>query len=117
MQIKKLGSVIAHVTLLDVGDLVAIPLNNNLFGFARVHRDSIGVYQLVSEKLELLDKVVKCKVAFFVGYFCTRVQRCDWIYMGSVPFRSTEESWPPPMFLKDVTDPSSFRIYHRGGIR
>ena len=113
----KVGSAITDVTLLNVGDIVAIPLSNGVFGFARIFRDSLGVCQLVSKTLRTPEEVLNCKVAFFVGYFCTRVQECDWIYLGCIPFRSDDEYWPPPMALKDVTDPTVFRIYHRGRIR
>lgn len=101
-----------------LGDVVAIPLPNGRFAYAKVYRDAgLGVYDLVSGHILPVEDVVGCEVVFVDGCFFTSIENGEWKIIGNDPFEFEEDAWPPPHYIEDVIIPSKYRIYHKGDMR
>jgi hypothetical protein len=115
---KRLKSVIQRVSQLRQGDVVAVPLTHNQYAFGRVCREpTLAVFSKTSAELLPLEQIAKMEVLFYIGFIQTKVQTCDWIYLGKMPFTNAEDAWPPAVFIQDIHDPTEYRIYHRGEMR
>lgn len=117
-QIKRAKAVIQRVGHLRQGDVVAVPLTHHQYAFGRVCREpTLAVFSKTSAELLPLDKIAQMEVLFYIGFIQTKVQTCDWIYLGKLPFANAEDAWPPAVFIQDIHTPSEYRIYHRGKMR
>jgi hypothetical protein len=79
-----------------LGSIVAIPLPNGKFAFAKVFKDhNLGIYDLVSDQIEPVDQVTKHKVAFHRGVVDKPMKSGEWPVIGEEPFISDDDAWPP----------------------
>lgn len=112
---KKVGEVLPGPRKLRLADVVAIPLFKNTYAYARVYQDArLGIYDIVTKGLASIDDLKGKRPLFYVGYY-EPLNDHIWIFMGRLPFENEEEAWSaPPVYDRDVIDPSIVRIYHRG---
>ncbi len=105
-----------------VGLIVAIPLPDKRFAFAKVFNDNFfGVYSLVSNKIEPLEKILKHEIAFFQSATHSAVISGKWPIVGEDPFPDGESAWAPPQAAGDLPQddagtPNPMR-YHKGKLK
>jgi hypothetical protein len=117
---KTVGQRLPRPSAVKVSDVLALPLSDGSFAYARVHYDvTLGVLS-VNPTLQALklDEITKRqpKVAFFVEY-CLPVDHPEWIYLGKWKFADFEESKSPPVYIQDIINPNVYRILDSGTIR
>ena len=101
-----------------VGDIVTIPLPNKSYAYGKIFHDStIGIYKLVTKTIEPVEKVMAREIAFYAGFFDTKILNGDWSIIGSQPFENDEAAWPPPKYIQDILNPEKYRIYDKGTMR
>ena len=100
---------------------MAIPLPQNRFAFAKVFKSAdFGIYDLVSDKIEPLEAIVKRPFAFFQASTDKAVKSGEWLVIGAEPFSSEEEGWAPPRATCYVRETQEWtmggipRIHHKG---
>lgn len=80
-----------------LGSVVAIPLPDGKYAFAKVYRDQdLGVYDFVSNKIEPLSVVTRHRIAFYQGSTDARIISGEWPVIGEEPFPSDDAAWAPP---------------------
>lgn len=105
-----------------VGHIVAIPLPDGRFAFAKVFNDhDFGVYGLVSEKIEPVEKIVEHQIVFFKAATDSAVISGEWPIVGEEPFPDEESAWAPPQAAGNLPQdnlgvPSPMR-YHKGKMK
>jgi hypothetical protein len=111
--ILKLGS-------LSPGDVVAVPLPNGQFAHGRIYRNAIGIYQGLCDGLRPVEGFKDARPKRFFCYMSMhgggRYLK-DWRFIGNVPFTLEEDTYAPPMHVRDNFGLSGTRIYHRGTFR
>jgi len=101
-----------------IGDIVAILLPNKQYAYGKIFHDStIGIYKLVTRTIAPIEKVIQSQIAFYAGFFDTKILSGDWSIIGTQQFFSDEEDWPPPKYVQDILNPQKYRIYHKGMMR
>jgi hypothetical protein len=114
---KEIGQALPGPGMLRVGDVVAIPLGNDGYGYGRRHKNAaIGIINLRSMDLLELGEVSKSEILFSVGY-CEPIDHPDWIYLGKWRFDSEDESWGPATYIRSEVNPSRIQILHRGQVK
>jgi hypothetical protein len=99
-----------------LGDVVEIPLPNGKYAYGRVYKDaSIAIYKKLSEEPHQ-PPIGSRDFLFHVGLYDDILTSGDWAVVGHDKFNSTESSWPPPYFIKDIIS-GGYEIYHKGDIR
>lgn len=80
-----------------IGSIVAIPLPDGRFAFAKVYKNyDFGVYGLLSEKIEPLGKILEHEITFFHFATDSAIVSGEWPIVGEEPFPDEESSWGPP---------------------
>ena len=101
-----------------IGDIIAIPLETEMYAFARVYRDAtIAIFDLVADRFLSAQDICTRHISFFAAFFDDAIIDGTWPLIGHYSFEDEEAAWPPPRMVRDVIDPTRFRIYHRGKIR
>jgi hypothetical protein len=99
---------------IKLGDVYAIPLPDERYGFGRVFKDScIAIYKHIGNDLEDTPKQEDYK--FIVGIYDYPLQNGEWAVVENRPFLNDEDSWPPPQCIIDPID-GSYSIYYKGEI-
>jgi len=92
----------------QVGSVIAIPLPDGRFGFAKAFNDfDWGVYDLVTEGMLGLESVTKHPFSFFQACTDSAVNDGSWPVIGQEPFSSVEDAWGPPkatMYVRDSNE-------------
>ena len=100
----------------QVGDVLAIPLDDGRFAFCRVLKDaSIGVYDYVVATPETLPPL-DMSYAFVVGVYTDVLTSGEWPRVLRKPIPNEESAWPPPYVVRDVIS-GKVSIYHQGVMR
>jgi immunity protein 26 of polymorphic toxin system len=101
-----------------VGQIVAIPLPDRKFAYAKVFNDfDLGVYDFLSDKIESLERVVKHKFAYFNAVTDRAIKSGAFLVIGEQPFPDEESAWAPPMasgIYPDDPDVGVLHIAHKG---
>ncbi|NVJ58781.1 MAG: hypothetical protein HWE27_00235 [Gammaproteobacteria bacterium] len=98
----------------EIGDILCIPYGNK-FIYGRVKRDaSIEVFNKVFDSKADLNSIPMNKVLLTSSVFFEDVESGRWSIIGNIPFESEESSWPPPMYIQDILNPSKYSIYYKG---
>ncbi|GAB1723840.1 MAG: hypothetical protein GDA65_17955 [Nitrospira sp. CR1.1] len=105
-----------------VGLIVAIPLPDGRFAFAKVFNDNFfGVYSLVSKKIEPLEKIIKHDITFFQSATHSAVILGEWPIVGEDPFPNEESAWAPPQAAgnlpQDNLGTPSPMLYYKGKMK
>lgn len=80
-----------------LGSVIAIPLPGGKYAFAKVYRDQdLGVYDLVSDKIEPLVVVTRHNIAFYQGCTDAPIVSGEWAVIGVESFPSEDAAWAPP---------------------
>lgn len=81
-----------------VGQIVAIPLPDGRFAYAKVFNDfDLGVYDFLSDEIEPLERVVKNKFSYFNAVTDRAIKSGAFPVIGEQPFPDEESAWAPPM--------------------
>lgn len=100
---------------INVGDIIAIPIQEHQFVFGRVYSDAtIAIYDFLSDTFNSHEAACKSKILMFSGYFDTSVKSQKWKIVGHISFPSPEHAWAPPVYIQDILDSNKYRIYHKG---
>jgi hypothetical protein len=105
-----------------VGLIVAIPLPDGRFAFAKLFNDlDFGVYSLLSEKIEPVEKIVEHEIVFFQSATDSAVVSGEWPIVGEEPFPDEEPAWGPPKAAGTLPQtgvgPPSPMMYHKGEMK
>jgi hypothetical protein len=80
-----------------VGSIIAVPLPDGRFAYAKVHNDfDFGVYDFVSKEIAPVAEVLKHKIAFFQAATDEAIKSGDWPVLGEEPFPDEQSAWGPP---------------------
>jgi len=102
----------------EVGDIVMIPVSDDLFVFGRLLQDaSIAIYSFVSQGLVDVFQLESEEVLFDPGVFDTNIANGEWKIIGNIPFRDADDSWPTPKYIQDVINPNKYRVYYKGDMQ
>lgn len=101
-----------------VGDIVMIPVSDDMFAFGRLLQDaSIAIYSFVSKGLVDVSRLESEEVLFDPGIFDTNIANGEWKIIGNIPFHDADDSWPTPKYIQDVINPDKYRLYYKGDIQ
>ncbi|EOB6680307.1 Imm26 family immunity protein [Vibrio vulnificus] len=99
----------------NVGDIIAIPIQEHQFVFGRVYNDAtIAIYDFLSSTDNSHEVACKNKILMFSGFFDSSIKSQQWKIVGHISFLSAEEAWAPPVYIQDILDSNKYRIYHKG---
>jgi hypothetical protein len=99
---------------LRVGDIVAIPVEEDLYAYAKLYQDSnIGLYKLLSEHVLDTETVRKAEIIWWTPCVTNHVTAGSWTVIGHEEFESEEASWAPPMYSHDPLF-GFYWIWHKG---
>ena len=106
----------------SVGSIIAVPLPGRRYAFAKVFKNmALGVYDLVSKKVEPVSEVTKHKISFYQSATDEPIRSGEWPIIGEEPFADDESAWAPPRAVGPIpglpVDPYVLRIEHRGEYR
>jgi hypothetical protein len=101
-----------------LGSIIAIPLPGKKFAFAKLFKDlTLGVYDLVSNKIEPVENVLKHKTSFFQAVVDTAIKSGKWPIIGEDPFPNEDAAWAPPkvtgVLIGKKVDPLKLRLVHK----
>lgn len=107
---KKIGYPLPAPNKTRPSDLLAIPLGDGWFGYARVLNGAyLEILDAVSRELQTVDDIRQHKRRFCVQYY-EPYSISPWIYLGKKPFDHDDERWGPPTWFGDTR----FHILDRG---
>jgi Immunity protein 26 len=108
----------------SLGDVVAIPLADTRFAYAKILRDSdFAIYDFISEKIEVLNVVVQHPISFYQASTDEAVKNGLWPLIGNDAFQSSEDEWGPPRATCYSRETNEWtmgrvpRIDHKGQMR
>ena len=102
-----------------VGSIIALPLPDGRYAFAKVFENfDLGVYDLLAQQIEPVDKVKACTISFFQTCTDRPITSGEWPVIGEEPFPDEESAWGPPRvtgaFPGMEVDPMFLQIEHKG---
>jgi hypothetical protein len=105
-----------------LGSIVAIPLPEGKYAFAKIFKDhDLGVYDLVSDRIEPAESVGRHRIAFFQGVTDAAVRSGQWPIIGAEPFPCEDAAWAPPraggILPGFPLDPVTLRLSYKGSSR
>lgn len=112
---KTIGKRIPAPGRIRLGDVLAIPLGDDWWGYIRILKDASCAILDVRSRGEVLSlaNVVGSTAIDYRGY-CEPWDHPTWVYVGKWRSEDEEDAWPPPRYTRDVLDPSILKIYHKG---
>ena len=111
---KEFNKVLPAPNKLTASDTIAIPLDDDYWAYARISKDPMMfILDIISKRCRSLVDIKNANVAFCVEFY-EPYDVSPWVYLGKWEFQNEEESWGPPVFIKDKIDPKRYRILHRG---
>jgi hypothetical protein len=94
--------------------VIAIPLNNNYWAYARISKDPmLFILDVISKERKSLHEIKNANVAFYIEFY-EPYEVSPWVYLGKWEFQNEDESWGPPVYIKDKIDSKRYRILNRG---
>ena len=97
-----------------LGEIYAIPLPDGRFSFSRYFRQrTFGVFDFTSNKIDSPIAILSTKIAFSVCCYEEPTRTGEWIYVGRFPFKSNDDGWHPPIYIRDSKDPRCCTVYFR----
>lgn len=101
-----------------VGQIVAIPLPDKKFAFGKVFNNfDIGVYDLLSDKIESIEGVVTNRFLFHNAVTDRAIKSGAFVVIGEEPFPDEESAWAPAMaagVFPEDPDVGVLHIAHKG---
>jgi Immunity protein 26 len=107
---------------IELGSIVAVPLPDGRFAYARAFADdTFGVLDVLSDRLLTEAELMGRSVAFYrAANLDNPVKSGQWPLVGRLPFAHKEDAYPPPVATCYVWDSNEWtmggvpRIEHRG---
>jgi hypothetical protein len=113
---KEIGKQLPAPNKLRPSDVIAIPIDEDLWAYARILKGAMmSILDVVSKERKSLNEITVANVAFYVEFY-EPYDVSPWVYLGKWKFKNEDESLGPPTFIKDKIDPQKYRILHRGKI-
>ena len=105
-----------------LGTVLALPLPNGKFAFAKVLKDhNLGVYDLVADRIEPIEVVTKHKLALYQGVVDAPLKSGEWPVIGEEPFANDDDAWPPARAMGmepgEPIDPDDIGLEYKGASR
>ena len=99
------------------GDILQIPLPDGGICYGRMYRDStIGVYLRRHAGIPDLTSFDR-NPDLVAGIFTKDLPKMGWVTCTHYAFHSDDDEWAPPVYSRDILDPTKVRIYHRGALQ
>jgi hypothetical protein len=99
------------------GDIVRIDLGDGVHSYARVLSEAqFAIYDCKTERDLDRETIIASPILFYVAVMDYAVKRGLWTVVGHLPLEDALLS-PPPRFMQDALNPTSFSIYENGSIR
>jgi len=99
---------------IKVGDIYQIPLTDKKYAYGRIFKDAcIAIYKELSSKPN--EVPANENYQFTIGIYEDALRSGRWKIVEHRPFKSEDESWPPPMYALDKKT-GKYSIYHKGEI-
>jgi Immunity protein 26 len=96
-----------------VGQIVAIPLPDHRFAYAKVFKDfDLGVYDYLSDEIESVERVVKNKILFYSAVTDRAIKSGAFSVIGEQPFPDEESAWAPAMAAGIFPEDHSIGMLH-----
>jgi Immunity protein 26 len=90
------------------GDIVAIPLLNGNYAFAKILQGSdFAVYDFVSQEIESVESIVRHPIAFYENGVDKAVKNGNWAIVGHEQFETLDAEWAPPratFYLRETNE-------------
>lgn len=106
----------------EIGSVLAIPLPDGRFAFAKVHKDfELGIYDFLAEEIRPLEDVTKHRIAFFQAATDAPIKSGAWPIIGVEPFPDEAHAWAPPKAVGVMPglriNPGVLQILEKGALR
>jgi len=75
---------------------------------------TIGVYNLVSNKVLTSAEVKREEFSFYSGVFTDAIKSGDWLIIENETPKTELENWAPPTYSQDILEPNKYRLYYQG---
>jgi hypothetical protein len=104
------------------GSIVAIPLSNGQYAYAKVYRDyDMAIYNFLSDHIAEVEEVKRCTIAFFKATTDSAIINGEWPIIGEELFPDEDSAWGPPRAYGYVPEcgigVDNPKIEHKGKIR
>ena len=107
-----------------LGNVVAIPLPNGKFAYAKIFDDcDFGVYEVISDGILPLSAVISSHIVIYQACTDSSIKNGEWKVIGEEPFIDPESAWAPPkatFYVREADEWTVFgkpHIYHKGETR
>lgn len=113
---KIIGQRLPKPNLLKLGDVVAVPLANSYYGYARRFVAALGLLDIPPTKgLLNLDRIksASAKVFRFTEYY-EPTDHPEWIFLGNWPFATLKDGESPPVVVLDKCNPNRYQLLING---
>jgi len=97
---------------LVLGDIYEIPLPNGLNAYGRLYREyTLAIYKKRCKSV--LQLPPENEYEFFVGVYEDLLHDGEWKLVESRPFATEEETWAPPLYVRDMLN-GKISLYIKG---
>jgi hypothetical protein len=101
-----------------VGDIVAIPLRDEIYAYGKLYRDcAVGIFDYISSEICSAETVIENPECLWFGFDDYAIRQGRWPIIGRVEPRTEDDEWAPPVYIEDIIVPGKFRVYHKGEMR
>ena len=99
-----------------IGEVLAIKFDVDRWGFGRIHRGALAVWDCWVTSPQLSD-LASLKDGgqekWFFHYMSPKREATEMKVLGAIPFASLDEAWPPPCFYPPSVLDHRYRIYFK----
>ena len=107
-----------------IGSVIAIPLPDGKFAFAKMHRGGdFGIYDVLSNKILDIKDIICNSILFFKSATDVAIKNGEWPVIGVDPFLTPESEWAPPQATCYIRETNEWtmgnipRIEYKGEMR
>ena len=113
---KTIGQPLPAQHRIRPSDVIAIPLNENEWGYARIlNNQQMAVFRLRTKGMLELKDVIGTPLAFYVEYH-ELYGVSPWVYLGKWKFGSEDEAWGPATYFRDKYPNGVITLLKRGQV-
>ena len=99
-----------------IGDVFAVPLGGNRYGYIRAYNDPFfAIFDVISDELLPLEVVKKYSIKDDAFIVFDAIEKGEWPCIGHIPFENEEDAWPEPKKqIPPEWDPSVKFVVYKG---